>query len=81
MTIEQFRKVLGARPFRPFTIHLADGRSAYVPHTEFVSESPSGRTMTVHQTDESSEIIDLLLVTSLAVAAPNSTAPSNGHQA
>ena len=78
MTIEQLRKLHQARPFRPFTIHLADSRSVYVSHNEFLAHSPSGRTMVVYQPDESSEIIDLLLVTSLAVAGQNM--PTNGQQ-
>jgi hypothetical protein len=30
MAIEQLRRVYEARPFRPFTIHLADGREILV---------------------------------------------------
>ncbi len=76
MTIEQLRMFHKAQPFRPFTIHLADGRSVYVAHSEFLSHSPSGRTIVVYQPDESSEVIDLLLVTSIAMAAPNAPAGS-----
>jgi hypothetical protein len=53
MTIEQLRLLHQARPFRPFTIHLADGRQVHVPHNEFLSFSPSGRTIIVHQPDDS----------------------------
>jgi hypothetical protein len=67
MTIEQIRTVHQATPFQPFTIHLADGRSWTVPHSEFLSHSPSGRTIIVHHADDSFSIIDLLLVTELEV--------------
>lgn len=67
MTIEQLRAVHQARPFQPFTIHLADGRSYFVPHSEFISHSPNGRTVIVFRADDSFEIIDLLLVVSLEV--------------
>jgi hypothetical protein len=40
MTAEQLRAMREASPFRPFTIHLADGRSLPVPHRDFVSQSP-----------------------------------------
>jgi hypothetical protein len=67
MTIEQLREVYQAQPFRPFRLHLADGRSFEVPHTEFLAHSPGGRTVIVFTEGESFEIIDLLLVTSLEV--------------
>ncbi|MBN2594529.1 MAG: hypothetical protein JXA81_13555 [Sedimentisphaerales bacterium] len=67
MTISEFRNLLGAQPFRPFAINLADGRSIPVKHREFVLPSPSGRTVIVYQPDDSFGIIDMLLVTSLTV--------------
>lgn len=69
MTIEQFRNVLQAQPFHPFSIHLADGREIPVAHHEFVAQSPSGRTVIVYRPDESFNIVDLLLVTDLEVSA------------
>jgi hypothetical protein len=38
-----------------------------VKHREFMALSPSGRTITVYQADDTSHIIDLLLVTDLEV--------------
>lgn len=67
MTIEQFNAAHNARPFRPFTIHMGDGRSFRIDHPEFLSHSPSGRTIIVFQTDDSFSILDLLLVTELEV--------------
>lgn len=67
MTIEQLRNVHHASPFQPFTLHLADGRSILVPHRDFLSHSPTGRTVIVHGDDESFSIIDLLLVTRIEV--------------
>lgn len=65
MTIEQMRGAYNAQPFKPFTIHLADGRAIPVLHREFMHFSPSGRTITVYQPDDTTNIIDLLLVTDL----------------
>jgi hypothetical protein len=70
MTIEQLRGLHQAQPFRPFTMHLADGRSIRVPHQEVLSHSPGGRTVIVFHADESFTIIDLLLVTSIDGGAP-----------
>jgi hypothetical protein len=67
MTVSEFRNILGAQPFRAFAIHLADGRSIPVKHREFVLPSPSGRTVIVYQPDDSFDVIDMLLVTSLTV--------------
>jgi hypothetical protein len=65
MTIEQLRNFHEARPFRPFEICLADGRSIPVDHPEFLSRSVSGRTIGVALDNDAIEVIDLLLVTSL----------------
>jgi hypothetical protein len=69
MTLEQLRAVHQARPFQPFTIHLADGRKLRVPHREFLSHSPTGRTIIVYDAGEEFSIVDLLLVTRLQVHA------------
>jgi hypothetical protein len=65
MTIDRLRQLYYDQPFRPFVIHLADGRGVEVVHREFMAFSPSGRTIVVHQPDDSMNIIDLLLVTDL----------------
>ena len=67
MTIEQLRLMHQKRPFEPFEIYLADGRSMPVEHPEFLAQSPSGRTISVGLANGTHEIIDLLLVTSLKV--------------
>jgi hypothetical protein len=59
-----------AEPFRPFVLHLADGREVAVPHREFLAASPSGRTIIVYQPDDSWNVIDLLLVTDLEFKPP-----------
>lgn len=69
MTIEQIRAAYTAKPFRPFVIHLADGREVPVQHPEFMLTVPSGRTIIVCQPDDSLNIIDLLLVTDLEMKA------------
>jgi hypothetical protein len=66
-----------ANPFRPFTIHLADGRSFTIQHRDFVSQSPGGRTIIVYGDDESFSILDLYLVTELEVHAPTDPGANN----
>lgn len=67
MTAEQFRALRDAVPFRPFTVHLAGGGTLAVPHRDFVSQTPGGRTAIVYQGEESFRIIDLYLVNDLVV--------------
>ncbi len=74
MTIEQFRNLYDAQPFRPFVIHLADGRQIPVVHREFVMTLPSGRTVVVSQPDDTLNIVDLLLVTDLELKPSDSSA-------
>jgi hypothetical protein len=69
VTTDQLRNVWKAEPFRPFIIHLADGRQVQVRHPEFLSRSPRGRSIIVYQSDESFNVIDLLLVTDLEVGS------------
>ena len=76
MTAEQLRAMRETNPFRPFTIHLADRRTLAVPHRDFVSQSPGGRTIIVYRSDEAFSIVDLYLVTELEVQAP--TGSGNG---
>ena len=70
MTIEQLRKVHKTRPFVPFTIYLADGRSHAVSHPESMMFSQSGRTVVISCPDDTFDIIDLLLVTDVKVHGP-----------
>jgi hypothetical protein len=65
MTLEKIRDAWAARPFRPFRIHMADGRSVLVRHPELLAMAPSGRVLTVYQPDDSEERVDLLRVASI----------------
>ncbi len=48
---------------------MGDGRAFFVRHQDFMSRSPSGRTVIVHADDDSFCILDMLLVTELEVHA------------
>lgn len=74
MTVEQLRNAHRAQPFRPFTIHMGDGRSFFVRHPDFLSHSPGGRTVIVYEGEEAFSILDLLLVTELEIHAPKKPA-------
>jgi hypothetical protein len=73
MTIEQFRNALRQTPFRAFRIRMADGRAFDVMHPDFVSMSPTGRTIVVHHaSDESFSVLDLLLMSEIEMLPPAS---------
>jgi hypothetical protein len=78
MTIERIRDLYQAEPFRPFVLHMADGRDVAVRHRESVALSPGGRTVVVYQPDDSMNIIDLLLVTDVEVGAANGSKRGRG---
>jgi hypothetical protein len=67
MTVEKMRDFYQAEPFRPFIIHLADGRQIPVVHREFIAAAPSGRTLAIYQPDDTFNLIDPLLVTDIEV--------------
>jgi hypothetical protein len=67
MTTEQLDALHHARPFRPFTIHLADGSSHRIVSPEFLWRTEGGRTIFVNTGGENVAIIDLLLVTKLTI--------------
>jgi hypothetical protein len=71
MTVERFKQALNTTPFRPFTIYTADGETIPVVSREFVSLSPSGRTVVVFDPEDRMNILDLLLVTKLQVQPAN----------
>jgi hypothetical protein len=65
VTAEQIRKALEQIPFRPFIVHLPNSRTALVPHRDFVSLHPDGRTIVIHDEAGGSRIFDTMLVTEL----------------
>jgi len=56
---------------------MTDGHSIQVPQGEFLSHSPTGRTILVYHADESFRIIDLLLVNEIEVQR---TSVAGSHQ-
>ena len=68
MTIDQLRRTLRAQPFRPFKLHMGDGRSLRVTHPDFLWIPPEGnRTVIVSTGADDFEIVDMRLVVSIEV--------------
>jgi hypothetical protein len=75
MTGGEIRKLFEATPFLPFRVHIANGKSMDVPHPDFMHLSPTGRRLIVDRPDDTFEIIDVLLVTSLETLSQNGSRP------
>lgn len=78
MTVKEVRNLYEARPFKPFILHLADGRAIPVEHPELMLPAPSGRTIFVYQPDDSFNIIDLPLVTGIEIKPDGSSSENQG---
>jgi hypothetical protein len=74
MDAMSIRQALTAQPFQSFTLHLADGRSIDVPHSEFASVSHSGRRVIVEKTDDSWQVVDTLLINRIEIKPQKSAA-------
>ena len=71
MNIEELRTLHQARPFRPFVIHTADGRTFPIPHSEFLAYDTEGNTVITLRTNHTFSILDLKLITELEVLPHN----------
>jgi hypothetical protein len=81
MTAEQFQAAIKARPFRPFSVHVADQHVIAVRHPELAWQTEGGRTIFVNTGGEKVEIVDLLLVTRLTYGTDNgSPRPPRGKR-
>ena len=69
MGIEGVRQAIRKRPFEPFALRLADGRSLPMTHPEFVAIGP--RRIIVVSEDDSWSVIKPLLIVSLDYVANN----------
>ena len=77
MRIEELKKAMDERPFRPFSIRMADGRKIQITHPDTVAwESDRARSAFCIVPGGGWEIIDIALATSLDMQAPASPADS-----
>lgn len=74
MDVNAIREALHARPFQAFRLRLADGRELTVPHPDFVAVSPR-RIVVINPADESTAILEPLLIVWLEYAGPAPIAP------
>jgi hypothetical protein len=68
MMTEQLREAHQATPFRPFRVHLADGKTLEVPHPEFMWIMPDDRTAGIWKATRgagygAASLVDIELIT------------------
>ena len=71
MTVTKFREHMQVRPFRPYTICMADGKELKVLHQDFIAVAPDGREAVVFGEQGEYNYVDLLLVTSIRESGPH----------
>ena len=73
MLVDNFDELWQARPFRPFSVHMADGRSILVRSPEFAWHAPAHRIVWIAEGagDARVRMVDLHLVTSLEIEGGN----------
>lgn len=74
MNAADIRRIYEATPFEPFRLHMANGKSADVPHPEFMHLFHRRPTILVEYLDGDWELVDISLVTSVE------TLPKNGSK-
>ena len=67
MTLKRLKEVYPARPFRPFSMQLADGNEVHVPHPEFMMFMRDRRSIIVALPRASYKFIDVMHITSIHV--------------
>ena len=69
MSVSTIREAIAARPFKPFTVRVADQRSYTIPHPEFVSIGPQNRTLVIWHEDGGGSFLDMLMITGIDLPA------------
>ena len=63
----RIRELLQAIPFRPFVIHIADGRTFRIDYPEFVLASPSNQSQIIVEEPDKDRLhhLSVLLITGI----------------
>lgn len=67
MTTEAIKTAVENRPFRPFTVRLANGAQIQIPTADRIALHPEGKTFIVFEAGGGYRIVDIPLVTDMAV--------------
>jgi len=65
VTTKTLQTAVGKRPFRPFTLRLANGQRIRVNDQDRVAVHPEGKTLIIFERDGGYHIIDIPLIAQL----------------
>lgn len=75
MSAGEIRKYITAAPFRPFVLHVSDGRAISVHARDFIMISPLGSIVDVFQPDEEHDILATGAITGITLRPPADPQP------
>ena len=67
MRAEAIKTAVQSRPFKPFTVRLANGLQIQIASHEHVAVHPDGKTFVIFELNGGYRIVDIPLVTDLSV--------------
>ena len=70
MAPDDIRQVITAMPFRPFTLHMANGRAIPVHSRDLILVSPRGLSVLVFQPDDRRDTLDMVQISTLSFDSP-----------
>ena len=68
MNARTLKATIDKSPFRPFKLHIADGRDVEVPSADHISLDPRGRNALIWADNGAYRIVDIMLVTEIELA-------------
>jgi hypothetical protein len=80
MSTNELRRHIVAVPFRPFVLHIADGRTIPVHARNFIMISPLGSVVDVFQPDETHDILASGAITGISFIPTSAPPPGPGPQ-
>ena len=84
MTLLEFSREMGRRPFQPFTLVTVDGQRFTIDHPEFASTDRRGRVVTFYGADNTRHEIDARLIVEIvgvdSLEQPSGTAGPNSGE-
>ena len=64
------REAISATPFRPFTIRTANQRAYVIPHPDWLTLSPKGRSLGIWNAEGGISIVDVAQITGIELLEP-----------
>lgn len=80
MTTAEMRALRDTAPFRPFRIHLADGRKLDVRHPEYLTVFNKAPRIAVEQDDGTYDLINLPIVVSVELLGSTDAARARSRK-